>query len=97
VYQPTKGELEALARALSKQRSGAAASLREGPDATLTVGIVKVNGAVSGLSSPISGLGNPNGQRTTGWRRAQDGGLPATSSPSVIYRGLPSLCQQWQQ
>jgi putative transposase len=39
-------ELETLARALSKQRPGAAASLREGLDATLTVTRLGITGSL---------------------------------------------------
>ncbi len=42
----TRHDLEALARALHKQRPGAAASLREGLDATLTVTRLGITGSL---------------------------------------------------
>ncbi len=41
-----RAELEAIARGLAKQRPGAAASLREALDATLTVNRLGVTGAL---------------------------------------------------
>jgi putative transposase len=107
-----KADLESLARSLAKQRPGAAASLREGLDETLTVTRLGITGALLrtlGSTNPVESMIEiirDHSRRVKRWssgemalRWAAAGMLAAQSQFRRVkgYRQLPALARALEQ
>jgi putative transposase len=90
-YAKAKGCLERLARALEDEHPGAAASLREGLDETLTLQRLGVRGALFRTLRSTNAIENLNGSLTTYTRNAK-----RWRSGSMILRWIAAALDQAQ-